>query len=156
LVAAGISGATFTGVDTYSTYDQFGTPQPALEWSFSLISPLAKLTSVLAQMAAAQTSIAKQHPTWSFSIYLTGPIASPQILPACQNSALISDARSLAQTVAAAAGGAAGRILNLESSVSLGSSAGQPGLIYAALLTVPRLGASGCSLSVQFQLVGGY
>jgi hypothetical protein len=111
-------------------------------------------------MAAAQTSVTKQNPALSFSVYIMGPYASPQSSQVCQNAALMSDARSLAQTVSSAAGGSAGAILNMEGLASPTGAAiaslisnSEVAVRINTLLPFPGYG---CSLTVQFQLLGSY
>ncbi|PWU09807.1 MAG: hypothetical protein C5B51_05580 [Terriglobia bacterium] len=168
LQAAGINGANFSSVDTVSFSATTGTPvRSFLQWSFTLVAPLAKLRDTLSLLAAAQQNIAKQGSGMSFSSAVEGVQASTaaQQSLVCPEADLISDARGQAQKLGAAAGVSAGSILSL--------SQGTAGLslIQIPVLPVLRLGdftavwdpavtpqlpppTLACSLTVQFQLGG--
>jgi uncharacterized protein YggE len=157
LAAAGISGAGLMGVST-----EFSQAQSDLDWSFTLTTPLVKLTSTLTQLVAAQAAISKQNSALSFSFYLQNLGTSQQSQPACDEAGLVSDARSQAQTLAAVAGVGVGAILNMSDqpisatpvavaafiSGDFVSFAGFPSSLQATLAP-----ASTCTLSVQFQLL---
>jgi hypothetical protein len=132
-----------------------------LEWYFTLTTPLAKLTPTLAQLAKAQQSLTQQNSAWSFSFSLQSLGTSQPSQPACDEAGLASDARSQAQTLAAAAGAGVGAILNLsDQPISFGlfpayragdfaiSAVGTLNLLQATVAP-----STACSLSVQFQLL---
>jgi uncharacterized protein YggE len=164
LAEAGITGASFTGVSTsFATGSSPCSPcgQSALEWYFTLTTPLGKLTPTLAQLAKAQQSLTQQNSAWSFSFSLQSLGTSQPSQPACDEAGLASDARSQAQTLAAAAGAGVGAILNLsDQPISFGlvpayragdfaiSAVGTLNLLQATVAP-----STACSLSVQFQLL---
>jgi uncharacterized protein YggE len=163
LAAAGITGATFVGINNGSVtvdaiFDPVSSPYVPVQWSYSLIAPLAKLSSTLAQLTAAQQSITKQNSAFSLSFNLYGLQTSSQAQPACQESGLVSDARKQAQTLATAAGVGVGAILNMSDQTLLPSSVPGPYAVFAVGYASFLLGAgpqpgSSCSLSAQFQLL---
>jgi len=172
LAAAGIGGATFSNVYTGYNYGTNGTIQSQyLIWSFTLTTPLAKIQNTVAQLLAAQQSIAKQHPGQALSFGLGGVQASTQSQPPCSESALVADATVQAQKLAAAAGTTIGGIVTLSNGAGAATVTAYP----ANRLPVPVVGVVGtgtywvstvpnggygintttvntCSLSVQFQL----
>jgi uncharacterized protein YggE len=159
LSAAGITGATFTGVSTTTIYVTNGNqtvPQSVLEWSFSLTVSLAKLKDALAPLAAAQQTIAKQNSGLALSFYIEGAQISGQTQQAqpCSQSDLISDARTQAEKVAIAAGVISGPMLSISDSASQTAVpayiAGDflLGVVTSVLYSPP----ASCSLTAQFQL----
>jgi hypothetical protein len=177
LAGAGVSGASFTGVQTEITIYDPGKPsttsQTLLDWSFSLVAPAAKLNSVVAQLVAVQTAMSKQKPPLSLSYFASTLQVSPQSTPVCLDNDLVADARGFAQMAAAAAGVSAGPIVSLVAGASSSTiptaafllSSGSvifdpyPGNVYPGnfipLLRVAPYSppiAPACSLSVQFQL----
>jgi hypothetical protein len=175
LQGAGITGASFTGVNTQTIYVQMGIQsqaQPVLAWSFSLTTPIAKLSAVLGQVVGAQQTIAKQNAGLGLSFFVAGTQVSSQ--PACPQADLLADARAAAQRVAAAAGVTAGSILSLSEGGTVGAVGGVSlGLVPTAAFragdftTVSGFGfatypyasfllstpAANCALTVQFQLL---
>jgi hypothetical protein len=163
LAAAGISGVSLTGVSPiYPTGSSPCSPcaQPGLDWSFMFTTPLAKLSSTMTQLLAAQQSVTKQNSAWSLSFYLQSLGTSQPSKPACDEAGLVSDARSQAQTLAAAAGVGVGAILNMsDQPISLPAVAYRSGdfAISATgllgILQATVAPSSTCTLSVQFQLL---
>jgi uncharacterized protein YggE len=163
IAAAGISGAAFSGVGTFTDYSSSPQGQSVLQWNFTLTASLAALPGTLAQLGMAQQTISKQNPALSVSFLVEGLQVSPQSQPVCPQAGLISDATAQAQAVATAAGLSAGSILSM-STVAVPTaalvSAGIPappagsGFGYASFLvsSVTSNPASACSLAVQFQL----
>jgi uncharacterized protein YggE len=165
LQAAGISGASFSSVNTQPYGTTNGTPtQTFLQWTFTLAAPFAKLKDTLGLLSGAQQNMAKQGSGLSLSFFVQGLQVSPQLQQSqsCPEADLMSDARGQAQKVATAAGVSAGSIL----SMSDGSSPAAIGVPTAAfragdfLIADPFTSfvfaapqpAYGCSLNVQFQL----
>jgi len=112
----------FPGVNTFTNYNvgRGEQPQPALEWSFILTTPLKSLPAALTQLSAAQQAFQRKSGlTLFFSI--SGLHVSPQAQPACVEADLVSDAAAQAQKVAAAAGVNVGSINAISDSRS-GSS----------------------------------
>lgn len=164
LAEAGITGASFTGVST--SFATASSPcsscsQPGLDWSFTLTAPLAKLSSTLTQLVAAQQTVTQQNSSFRLSFYILGLQASQQSQPVCNEAGLVSDARSQAQTVATAAGVGLGAILNLsDQPISFGLvpaySAGNFAISATGILSILQATVTQgptCSLSVQFQLL---
>jgi hypothetical protein len=164
LAAAGISGVSLTGVSPiYPTGSSPCSPcaQPGLDWSFTLTTPLAKLSSTMTQLLAAQQSVTKQHADWSLYFYLQSLGTSQPSQPACDEAGLVSDARSHAQTLAAAAGVGVGAILNMsDQPISFGLlpayRAGNFAISATGFLSIAQATVAPgptCSVSVQFQLL---
>ncbi len=181
IAAAGISGATFSGVSTITSYSQLAQGQSLLQWSFTLAVPLATLKSTLAQLAMAQQIASKQNSALSITFSIGALQVSPQAQPVCPQAGLISDATAQAQKLATAAGLCLPAphlsMSTLASPVTGGLSALVPtaayragdfsaispigtcslctvGLGYANFLLGPAVSspATTCSLAVQFQL----
>jgi len=163
LAAGGITGATFIGINNGAlngVFDPVTSRSVPVEWTYSLAAPLAKLSSTLAQLSAAQQSIAKQNSALSLSFNLYGLQTSLQARPACPEAGLVSDARKQAQALATAAGVGVGAILNMsDQTLPVPNYVADPyavwGFGYASFLLgfVAPPSASSCSLSVQFQLL---
>jgi uncharacterized protein YggE len=175
LTAAGVTGASFTGVYTTTIYPSSGlqTLQAALVWSFTLTAPVAKLSATLTQILSAQQAISANNSGLTLNFYVEGTQASPQLQQSqtCPQAALLADAKAQAKQVATAAGVSAGAILSM-SEGSSGVAALQAvatqaiigdfttgvlisgGLGYASFVTPPVFPTPQptCSLTVQFQL----
>jgi hypothetical protein len=169
IAAAGISGAAFSGVGTFTDYSSSPQGQSILQWNFTLTAPLAALSGTLAQLGMAQQTISKQNPALSVASFLVeGLQVSPQSQPVCPQAGLISDATAQAQAVATAAGLSAGPILSMSTvavptagfvaagDFSAGSGVAiSAGFGYASFLlgsVVSSNSTTACSLAVQFQL----
>jgi uncharacterized protein YggE len=161
LTGVGITGATFTGVNTTMIYVTNGNqtvPQNALQWSFTLTAPLASLKSALAPLVAAPQAIAKQNSGLTLSFGVQGAQLSAQAQQAqpCSQSDLVSDARTQAQKVAVAAGVTAGAVLSiLDSGSSEALSVSRLGFATAGIFYAPPIistPSATCALTVQFQL----
>ena len=144
LSGAGITGANFAGVYTstiYTTSGGFPTPQNELFWSFTLTTPLSKLSATLTQVISAQQTMSANNSGLTLTFYVEGIQVSPQLQQSqpCSQAALLSDAQLWAKQEANAAGVSAGPILSIAT----------PGAVYARS-TVFNLT---CSLTVQFQLM---
>jgi uncharacterized protein YggE len=166
LQAAGVSGASFSGVNTMSFSATNGTPTRAyLQWTFTLAAPLPKLKDTIGLLSAAQQNMAKQGSGLSLSFQAQGLQVSPQLQQSqsCLQTDLMADARGQAQRVATAAGVSAGSIVSMSDGSS--PAAGIPtaafrsgdfiGIIGASLgsfLFAPPPPTYGCFLTVQFQL----
>ena len=168
LTGAGITGANFAGVYTSTIYTTSGglpTPQNQFFWSFTLTTPLSKLSATLTQVISAQQTISANKSGLTLTFYVEGIQVSPQLQQSqpCSQAALLADAQAQAKQVSAAAGVSAGPILSLaEGGGALGASlqvasaqlvagdffAGVPSI--STVLTTPP---PTCSLTVQFQLM---
>jgi hypothetical protein len=163
IAAAGISGLTFSGVSTVTVYTPLANGQSSLQWSFTLVAPLANLKDTFAQLTSAQQTVSKQNPSLSVSFSVGGLQVSPQAQPVCPQAGLVSDAASQAQKLAAAASLSAGPVLSLStvgSPLTGGFAAAPTAALGGRLGSVVFEGSVGyandpttlCSLAVQFQL----
>jgi NO-binding membrane sensor protein with MHYT domain len=162
LSGLGITASNFSGM--YGANDNRGS----LQWSFTLATPLTKITATIASLIALQQSIVKNNSGMLLTFQVQGAYVSPQAFQSqpCSAQDLAADAQAQAQTVAAAAGMAIGPIVALSnpSSGALGqvalsgtfasviSGTGVPGLVQA-ILTTPRSSPFNCSLEVKFKLL---
>jgi uncharacterized protein YggE len=149
LTAAGLPGASLTGVSTQTIYNGNGTAfQNYLQWSYTLAVPLSKLTATLALLASAQQTIANGTSGLTLTFTNAQTSASPaQQASACSQSTLVSTALALAQQIASAAGVSVGQVLN----ISQGSS-GVAGSFLLDPATIYDVSAP-CALTVQYQLL---
>jgi uncharacterized protein YggE len=165
LQQAGISGATFVGVNTISFFTPGAGSQRQLQWTFSLTAPLSNTKETLAAIGAAQQALAKASTGDSLSFFVSGTQVSSQLAAAqtCPQADLVKDAQAQAQTVATAAGVSVGSIMDLigtsapallpgfrlgDFTAASGFATIQVGAIYTAPLGL----ASTCSLTVTFHL----
>jgi hypothetical protein len=176
LTGAGITGANFAGVYTSTIYTTSGglpTPQNELFWSFTLTTPLSKLSATLTQVISAQQTMSANKSGLTLTFYVEGIQVSPQLQQSqpCSQAALLSDAQSWAKQVANAAGVSAGPILSMAeggdalwASLQVApafrtgdftSAVTSGGLGFASFLptTVYSAPSPTCSLTVQFQLL---
>lgn len=120
LKAAGITGASLTGLGSTQQYSKGQATGLALNWNFSLAAPLSGTATVAVSLAAAQTALANGNPplTMSFGPQGTQVSAQLQAAQSCAAADLIADARTKAQTLAAAAGQTLGGVLAISSASS--------------------------------------
>ena len=168
---AGVVGASFSNVYT-ATFDNQGHPNPSLQWSYTLTTPLPTLRNTIAQLLAAVTALSKQKLGIGLSFSTGGLQTSPQAQPVCLQATLVADATAQAQALAAAAGVSAGQVTAL-SSVTLatvplvanrvlatngifdplgGSGGGYAGFLLGVVQYSAPPPATTCSLFMQFQL----
>jgi len=81
LSGAGITGATFTGVNTITFSGPQNQPQPDLVWSFTISTPLAKLKDTLTQLSSAAQKLVG---TLGLSSWIEGTQSSQS--PSCPES----------------------------------------------------------------------
>jgi hypothetical protein len=156
LTKAGITGIAFAGATENSQPSLLGQ---ALFWTFSETVPITKLAPTFAQLAAAERKLGS-------GLNLTfGPVGvSYSQPPACPEASLLSQAQTLAQNAATAAGAGAGPLLSMSSGVSAGIPAAVERVGYITAVQVnpftnlpPPLPsappATSCSLTAQFQLL---
>ncbi|HJT86737.1 MAG TPA: hypothetical protein VJ732_02750 [Bryobacteraceae bacterium] len=171
LAAAGITGTTFSSLNTNSTVTGGTPPQPrqVLDWSFTLYTPLANLKGALAPIVAAQQPIAKNHSGLSLSFGVQGPVAAAAAQPSqsCPVADLLADAQAQAQNVATAAGVSVGPIATISGGNAVPAGIGTSGIFVPAQAQIGIVSAIGvssfllgpitppaaCSLTVQFQLI---
>lgn len=164
LQQGGISGATFTGVNTVTLYEgPPATTKSQLHWSFTVTTSLAKIKDTFTTLVAAQQALAKATPPINLSFSGGGTAVSPQLAQSltCPDSDLFNSAQTRAQQVAAAAGVSAGRVLNISGgNVPSGVAPAAPIFVTPSssggfanfLLGYPGFAAN-CSLNVSFLLV---
>jgi uncharacterized protein YggE len=105
---------------------------PALNWTFTLIVPLASTTATVVMLTGLKQSIPQKNSTLSLSFGIQGAQVSQQLQQSqpCAISDLLADARTQAQTLAASGGRILSGILALSSATS------------------------GCMVTVKFALLG--
>ncbi len=163
LQTAGITGLSFTGMNTTTIYTQSGdqtVAQYGLQWSFTIPAPISSLPTVLAQITAAAQKFTTENSSLSLTFSVGGVSASQPA--SCPEPALLALAQTQAQQVAAAAGLHAGTVLTLatgESAIGSVSSAGFGGLFASTTASTGSFSTgiqSGtstlCSMSAQFLL----
>jgi uncharacterized protein YggE len=164
LAQAGITGATFTGVNStpagvtpvFSSVPSSAVG-PLLQWSFTLTVPVAKAGDTVALLLAAEQSLAKSNGGFSLTFGVEGLAVSQALRNSqtCPEPGLVSDANAAAQTLATAAGVSVGPVLSMASP----QTAGSPGAALAAqfvslsnfLLGTPATNI--CTLTVQYQMM---
>ena len=93
--------------------------QPQLEWTFGLSLPLSKLNETSAALLAAQQRQPKKGGlTISFYVAETKASIQSQQSQGCDPSALLSDAQSQAQVLAAASNRIVGRLLGISAATT--------------------------------------
>jgi hypothetical protein len=146
-----ITAANFSGVRTIQQFSAVGVPQQSfqsLDWTFSLTAPLANFKATISQLTALQQIVAQKKNGMSLSFSIAGTQLSPQAQQGltCSTADLLSDARTQAQKMAVAAGGALGSVLAMSSAAVTQPASG-------ALFSSPVFQPV-CSLTVKFALTG--
>ncbi len=164
LSGLGLTASNLTGVSGGGGGQLATGVQITASWSFSLAVPFTKLNDVLATLGRIQKALT-QPGSGQSGLVLTysvqGTADSPELQAAhpCALPTLVSDARTQAQKVAAAAGFQVGDIVGI-------SDVGQIAASFFPVLSVVRTGILGfssglggftalqpaCSLTVQFRL----
>jgi uncharacterized protein YggE len=148
LEGSAITVANFTSVYTTSTYNTTTrVNQDQLNWTFTLNVPFAGIKTTIDQLSGLQLAVGKSNKGMQISFGLQGTQTSAQALAGqnCAAADLISDARTQAQKLAAAAG------------LSVGAVVGVAG---TSVVTPPTGGFSSgtyqpsCTLTVKFALTG--
>jgi hypothetical protein len=151
LSAAGITGVTLSGVNSYI----ISAPQSGLNWSFGLVAPFAQLSATLAQLSNAAVSIQQQNTGLSLTFNVAGLTSSQaQQPPSCANVNLLPAAQTRAQQIAAAAGLSLGPVLSLSEAPGFGNVSPAfvaSGVGFLTLALAPPANPT-CSLTAQFQL----
>ena len=157
LSQAGITGVTPGGVNsTVNGYPQ--QAQTLLQWGFTITPPVSKVSAAIAQLTAAQQNIGKNNSGLTLSYYVEGlqTSADAQKALTCAQNDLITDAKSTAQQVAAAASVHAGAIVSVASGSGAVSQYATPVFVAAARLGAyvsPGVSSTTCALTIQFQLL---
>jgi len=175
LTAAGISGAALTGLSPQTVYvSQNGstTPEQMLDWYFTLTAKLSQANVEMTQIRTAQGKVPEQLTLF----FLNSTVSSSQAVgpSSCPAAGVISDAQSLARTVAAAAGVSAGAIADIEEGATQAAivpavayrsgdftavpgpvvlPVGAPFPLPAEFLAPAVTPQPTCSLTVQFQMM---
>ena len=152
LQGSGISAANFTSVGTNPSYAVPATPA-MLSWTFTLTVPFAKQKDTVTSLTALQQTIAQNKNGLTLSFTVAGTQVSAQALQSqtCPLTDLISDARTQAQSIAAAAGVTVGPILALSSAASSPIPAAITYVGLASYVSSPTY-APPCGLTVKFVL----
>ena len=155
---SGIAAPNFAGVSTVQyQFTPTEQPAPALEWTFALPTPVAKLKDVLATLSDVQKRVTQQNNGMKLDFSVQGTQVSQQAQQSqtCSVPDLLSDARAQAQKLGAAAGLVVGSILAMSSSTVTTASSGVavPGMIISRYssssgISIPSV----CSLTVKFAL----
>lgn len=147
LKKAGITGVTFTGATENS---QRSLLEQALSWRFSETVPITNLVATLAKLTAAERQLGGLHLTF-------GPAGvSYSQPPACPEAGLLSQAQTLAQNAAAAAGASAGPLLSMSSGgAGVPTAAERLGTVATFFNSIgpAPVTNTNCTLTAQFQLL---
>ena len=141
LSGSGITLANLSNVTTslgVSGSPTFGIPglapagPPPLNWTFTLVAPLANTKATVAMLTGLQQTVPQKNSSLTLSFSIQGTQVSQQLQQSqpCAISDLLTDARTQAQTLAAAGGRTLSGILALSSATS------------------------GCTVTVKFALLG--
>ena len=147
LQGSGITAANFTGVSTAQVYTT-GLTQAAqaLEWQFALPVAISNMTTTIGQLSAVQKNMAQGKTGFTMSFGVQGTQVSTQLQQSqpCAAADLVSDARTQAQKLAAAAGMSVGAIMAMAGPAVAASSSVNP---FSSATYYPV-----CTLTVKFAL----
>lgn len=150
LVGSGLTASNFTGVSTVQSYSG-NDPVTQLQWSFATTTDLTSLKSIFTQLAGVQQAVAAKNngTSISFAVQTTQVSQKAAQSQPCSFPGLISDARSQAQQLAAAANLTVGQILAVSGfTANAGTGVGGNAFTYAP-------SSPACTLTVKFALAGG-
>lgn len=162
-ILAILDGTGFTAADLVSANTSAYYDGELTSWQFSKAIPFSSLKTLLPRLAAIQQSHRQNGSTAAVFYYDVSGQTSQLAAQACPFPTLISDARTQAQQIAAAAGARIGTVV----SMSQGGAASVPNPWFDAptFATPASQGAAtsmiwsqssaspGCSMTVQFQLL---
>jgi hypothetical protein len=133
LTGTGITQANLSGGYQFVAMIPGLAPAPTVTWNFTLPVPLSQLKATVATLNGLQTSIAAKNNGMQLSFSVNGTQVSTQLQQSqtCSPTSLITSARARAQNLVTTAGLRLGNILAMSSPTP----------------------ASGCSLTVKFQLM---
>ena len=167
-VLAKLNGTGIAAANLTSVSQAFGLTAaaggPYSEWMFSVQVPFTNLKSALAALTQAQAGAGSISGSNALTFYVSGTQVSTdaQAAQPCPFTALVSDARRQADSMAAAAGMRTGAIVSVSNGAGAAGSftavydptTGRP-FAYANLLGPVMISAQqpSCSLTVQFKLV---
>jgi|SRR6202049_1519927 len=120
LQGSGITAANFSGVNSNFGFSPSPGQSPTIQWAFGLPVPLTKTKDTVATLTALQQNIGQKNPSLTLSFSIQGTQVSQQLLQSqtCSIPDLLADARTQAQTLAAAGGVTLGTILAMSSPTS--------------------------------------
>ena len=120
LQGSGITSANFSGVSSNSGFVLGPGQSQTFQWAFGLPVPLTKTKDTVAALTALEQNIAQKNASLKLSFSIQGTQVSQQLLQSqtCSIPDLLTDARTQAQTLAAAGGVTLGTILAMSSSTS--------------------------------------
>jgi uncharacterized protein YggE len=118
LSGLGITAANLVGVSSLAAAYSTAQPQPTLAWVFRLTVPFSQQTEVTGSLTSLQNTIGQNNTGLSLSFSVTGTQAATLSSQNCNLAALVSSARTQAQSLASAAGLSAGAIVGITSAVS--------------------------------------
>lgn len=166
LQAAGINGATFSGIST--PYLPLPQIQNVVEWVYTITASFSNLSSTLAQLVNAQQAIQRKNAGMNLAFAVIGASSSQGLQPSsCPATVLLTNAQGQAQQIASAAGLSVGPIvgMSLGSPTGAGSTLafnpyGYAGFLLGGLIPGGSAVSSSyttglratCSMTVQFQL----
>ena len=162
-----LGGTGITAANLQSVYQAYGLMAaaggPYSEWTFIAPVSFTSLNSVLAAMTQAQKSAGLLLGSNALNFYVSGIQASAdaQAAQPCPLTALVSDARRQADSMATAAGLRTGAIVSISDGTAIARSPDFTAVIYDpasgayADLLSPGLtvSQSSCSLTIQFKLL---
>jgi hypothetical protein len=155
LLGSGITGANFSGFGTQPQLCPISGCGPStlatLLWTFNLPAPLSKTKDTVANLTALQQSIAKLNNGMTLSFYVLGTQVSQQQAQSqtCSIPALVAEATTQAQTLAAAGGLTLGAIVAISSAASISSPQGFLSIGLPYVYSSPAL-AQPCAITVKF------
>ena len=152
LQGLGITAGNFAGVSSYANAISLPSLSQTIQWTFNLPVALTKTKDTIATLTAVQKTIAQNNKSLSLSFSIQGTQVSQQLQQSqtCSVPDLLSDARSQAQTLAAAGGVTLGAILAMSSPASSsGVVSGQALAVYAANFD-PYSAPTPCTMTVKF------
>jgi len=163
-IVAALLGLGITASNLSSMYGG-NDNRASLQWSFTLPTPLTKISATIASLVTLQQSMVKNNSGLSLTFQFQGAYVSPQAYQSqsCPTKDLVADAQTQAQKVVAAAGFAVGPIIAISDGSS--SAAAVPtfafragnfstGTLYnTAAGFSPYAIPSACSIEVKFKLL---
>jgi hypothetical protein len=156
LQGSGITAANFAGVSSYSPINWNGTTlPPTIQWTFSLPVSLTKTKDMVATLTALQQNIAQNNKSLKLSFSIQGTQVSQQLQQSqtCSIPDLLTDARTQAQTLAAAGGVTLGTILAMSSPTSsVATAARQDYPLNTGISSSSAFGPP-CVLTVKFAVL---
>jgi Protein of unknown function (DUF541) len=144
--SVGLTAANLANVSTLQAFTYVGQQNtPSIQWTFTLLAPLAQTKTTVATLTALQQSIMSANNGLTLSFNITGTQISQQLAQSqtCSLTALIADATTQAQSLANASGLHLGSITAISGSTAttMGTASPSP---YAYINPQP------CLITVRF------